>query len=63
MNAKKFSAAVLIMAAIYFGVSYVASRIFGQEFDWIARIFAALAFGVIITLVQYYLSKKKKRRK
>jgi putative flippase GtrA len=62
MDVKKFVVAVLIMAAVYFGVSYLFSLMFQQEFNWITRLISALVFGVVIMLVQYYLNKKKKRR-
>jgi FtsH-binding integral membrane protein len=62
MKAKKYIIAVLIMAAVYFGVSYLFTLIFKQEFNWIQRIISAFVFGVVIVLVQYFLSKKKRKK-
>ena len=61
MKAQKFIIAVLITAAVYFGVSYLFSLLFKQEFNWVTRLISALVFGVVIMLVQYYLAKKKRR--
>jgi uncharacterized membrane-anchored protein len=61
MNAKKFLISTLVMALIYLGVSYLFSLMFQQEFNWTIRLISAVFFGVVITAIQIYLAKKKRR--
>ena len=60
---KKLVISTVVMAVIYLGVSYLFTKFFGQEFQWTPRILMAVGFGFLITLLQIFLTKSKKRRR
>ena len=59
--AKKYLISIIVMGIVYLGVSYLFSVFFGQEFNWVNRSISAVVFGVVVTVVQVYLAKKKRR--
>lgn len=62
MNYKKYIIAIIVIALFYLGVSYLMSLFFGREYDFGTRLLMGFGFGILITLFQVFLGKKKKRR-
>ena len=61
MNIKKFVISAAIMAGIYMIVSYLFSLVFNREFNGLTRLIYSLIFGIAMTIVQVYITKKKRR--
>ena len=61
MNIKKFVIPAAIMAGIYMIVSYLFSLVFNREFNGLTRLIYSLIFGIAMTIVQVYITKKKRR--
>ena len=57
----KFVISAAIMAGIYMIVSYLFSLVFNREFNGLTRLIYSLIFGIAITIVQVYITKKKRR--
>lgn len=62
MSFKKFGISVLVLALIYFTISYVFSRLFGREFVWQNRVYYALGFSITIMCIHWFLEKLKKKK-
>lgn len=61
MNYKKYAIAILVITLFYLGVSYLLSIFFGRDFNFGTRLVIGLGFGILITLAQVFISKKKRR--
>jgi Zn-dependent protease with chaperone function len=61
MQLKKYLIAIIVVALVYLGISYAFSRFFDREFDLITRLIVAFAFGIVVTLFQIFISKRKRR--
>ena len=57
----KFVISAAIMAGIYMIVSYLFSLVFNREFNGLTRLIYSLIFGIAMTIVQVYITKKKRR--
>ena len=57
----KFVISAAIMAGIYMIVSYLFSLVFNREFNGLSRLIYSLIFGIAMTIVQFYITKKKRR--
>lgn len=61
MQLRKYLIAIIVVALVYLGISYALSKFFDREFDFTTRLIVAFAFGIIVTLFQVFISKKKRR--
>tara|TARA_B100001059_G_C17786229_1_gene557271 strand:+ start:1498 stop:1680 length:183 start_codon:yes stop_codon:yes gene_type:complete len=59
--AKKYLISIVVMAVIYLGISYLFSAFFGRDFNWSQRLISGMFFGILITVFQVFITKKKKR--
>ena len=49
-----------VVTAVVFAVVYIIlTLIFGTEIDWNGLLFESVAFGIIMTVIQYYSEKNK----
>ena len=50
-----------VATAIIFAVVYIIlTLIFGTAIDWSGLLFESIAFGIIMTVIQYYSERNKK---
>lgn len=59
MKFRKYAIAVVVIAMIYLGISYLLSSFYGRDFDFGIRLVIAFGFGILITLAQVFITKKK----
>ena len=58
---KKYLIAIVVVAIGYLGIAYALSRFFNRDFDFSTRLIAAFIFGILVTLFQVFMSKRKRR--